>query len=494
MNNDDEDDNVVDLDAKRNEKRRKNQSDKENEFEDLLAAADEWLNENPIREVLKLRCYFVQKSNREWIAVKRANFSSHWPEWSDKFAKAVTHCLRARGWAYLDATYTYASCPSDTFNMLDRSGWILPDEGEYHWLFDVLMQSLSGNKPENLEHLEHVLVHKYLNPWAYTLPCLLIHGEGGVGKNVLVDIALYKLFDEQTYSGRPANVIGDFNGTLKGKAVVMINEADSESTNTDELKNTFQSARLTINEKGISQYQVDNTPLYIISSNKTDGGVWLDRSEADRRYSVLHVKKGQSLAYWLALHAGDIPSDQKFLDKTDPIFVKWQQWMLNEGGKILADPHNIANWFGAMFLRHADKPHPLALHGEDFNRLMDIQKPMLERICEAVFSDPDFQHIERKTMHRAYVLLCEQDGQRGHLKQAKFYERVRELAERQWPHLIETQVNVHDPVTSRDTRPEVWIPAAKVQRGGQGQQKHRSTTSKYLCETGYKTTWVGPEV
>src|SRR5690348_9031636 len=176
---DDIDDNVIDFReaaAKKRGRPQRTQEEKEQQEQDLIEAAEQWLEANPLRECLKQRCYFVQKENRQWIPAMRHNFGSHYPIWSEKFGKAVTHVMAGRGWNHLDCTYTYGACPSDTFNMLDRSGWLEPDIGEYHWLFDVLMQALSGNKPENLDHLEHVLVYKFLHPQAYTLPCLLIHG------------------------------------------------------------------------------------------------------------------------------------------------------------------------------------------------------------------------------------------------------------------------------------------------------------------------------
>ena len=80
-------------------------------------------------------------------------------------------------------TYTFRQdLPPDMLNLLDQSGWLKPDVGDCHWLFDVLIQSLGGNKIENIEHIKHVLAYKYLYPEAYTLPCLVIHGEGGLAK------------------------------------------------------------------------------------------------------------------------------------------------------------------------------------------------------------------------------------------------------------------------------------------------------------------------
>jgi hypothetical protein len=208
--------NVVMLDQHRNEKPKQ----PEQETDDVLAAADQFLDANPMREVLRLGCYFLQRADGAWFAVRPGHLKGHFPEWSQsKFRVAVTMRLQERGWTYNDVTYTFLpNLPSDMLNLLDRSGWLQPATGDCHWLFDVLVQSLGGNKIENMEHIKHVLAYKYLHPEAYTLPCLMIHGEGGVGKNVLVNHVLGIIFDGQTTSTASANVIGNFNSTLKGKA------------------------------------------------------------------------------------------------------------------------------------------------------------------------------------------------------------------------------------------------------------------------------------
>ena len=498
---DQEDDNVINLNAKREQKRRKSQSEKEQEQEDLLAAASDWHQEKQLREVLSKGCYFVKRQDGKWLGVKRAHFANHYPEWTTKFAQAVTSIMEMRGHTYLDVTYTYKTCHADVLNLLDRSGWLELDIGDYHWLFDVLIQSLGGNKPPNIEHIEEVLVYKYQNPASYTLPCLVIHGEGGVGKNVLVDTVLYLLFGRQTYSGVADDIIGDFNALVKGMAVVMIDEAEADAISETKLKHMLNRARLTINDKGIPQYEIDNTPLYLIGSNKSEGGVWLDRSQADRRYSVLHVKKGQSLAYWVALHMGLIPADQKYISEDEPAYQQATRWLKSEGSKILSDPTQIACWMGSLFLKHGDKPEPLPLHGDDFKRLMDIQKPMDERVFEAVFNDPDFDHIERRVLHKGYVALCDEDGQKRHLKEMKFYEKLRDWVERNKPHLIETQITVAETALglTKESRPRVWIARDRVQVGGQvagKDNRHRGTRHKYIADGGQfgRPKWVGPEV
>ncbi len=332
--------------------------------------------------------------------------------------------LQERGWTYNDVTYTFRQgLPPDLLNLLDRSGWLEPDVGSYHWIFDVLVQSLGGNKAENMEHIKHVLAYKYLHPEAYTLPCLMIHGEGGVGKNLLVNHVLGVVFDGQTTSTASANVVGNFNSTVKGKTVVLLDESMAEKVNGDALKIVLGNATITINEKNVAQYDADNTPFYLISSNDSEGGLYLDRSHADRRYSVMLVEQNETLDYWIARHEGWITDDMHD-DQRDVACRQAKQWMHDHGFAILTDRQQIACWLGHLLLTYGELPHPMPLHGADFKRLMGIQKPVKERIVEAVFNDPSFTHIEKKVLYKAYRLLSDESGHRGKVRDHVFYAFV----------------------------------------------------------------------
>jgi uncharacterized Zn-binding protein involved in type VI secretion len=413
--------NVVMLDQHRNEK----QKQPEQETDDLLAAADQFLDANPMREVLRLGCYFMKRADGSWFAIRPGYLAGHFPEWSQpKFRVAVTMKLQERGWAYNDVTYTFRQdLPSDMLNLLDRSGWLQPATGDHHWVFDVLMQSLGGNKTENMEHIKHVLAYKYLHPEAYTLPCLLIHGEGGVGKNLLVNHVLGIIFDGQTTSTASANVIGNFNSKVKGMAVVLMDESMAEKVNSDALKIALGNATITINEKGIAQYDADNTPLYMISSNDSEGGLYLDRSHADRRYSVMLVEQGETLDYWIARHEGWI-TDEMPHDQREAACHRAKQWMHDHGFALLTDRQQVACWLGHIVLTYGELPHPMPLHGVDFRRLLHIQKPIKERIVEAVFNDAGFTHIEKKVLYKAYRLLSDESGHRGKVRDHVFYAHV----------------------------------------------------------------------
>jgi hypothetical protein len=59
--------NVVKLDQHRTER---NPEPDRKDTDDLLAAADQFLSANPMREVLRLGCYFLKRDDGSWFPVK----------------------------------------------------------------------------------------------------------------------------------------------------------------------------------------------------------------------------------------------------------------------------------------------------------------------------------------------------------------------------------------------------------------------------------------
>ena len=348
-----DEDNVHDLGAYREAKRRKTQSEKERDHEDLLEAADAFLDQNPMWEVLKLGCYYKRRMDGTAIPVKADYLKRHHTVWNAKFEKAITFRLEERGWTYNDATYSFrADLPSDMLNLLDRSRWIEPRAGKYHPIFDMLCWSIGGGKDENVEHLRHCIAHKYLHPEDYTIPNLVIHGEGGGGKNLMVNVVLKRVFDGATFSAESDNVVGQFNNLIAGKALVMIDESMASKTSASKMKLIAGNPFVTVNPKNVPQFEADNTAWYWVGSNeKESGGIWLDRSNADRRYSVFHIEDGHTLTYWIALSKDWITPNYNS-DQYEEASAKAKRWLDNEGLKHLQDRTQIAAWLHALIEKY----------------------------------------------------------------------------------------------------------------------------------------------
>ena len=103
--------------------------------------------------------------------------------------------------------------------------------------------------------------------------------------------------------------------------------------------------------------------------------------------------------------------------------------MHTHGFAILTDRQQIACWLGELLLTYGELPHPEPLHGADFRRLLNIQKPVKERIIEAVFNDPGFTHIEKKVLYKAYRLLSDKFGASRQGARSRVLRHCRDVAE-----------------------------------------------------------------
>ena len=194
------------------------------------------------------------------IPVKADYLRRHHTVWNAKFEKAINFRLEERGWTYNDATYSFrADLPSDMLNLLDRSRWIEPQAGKYHPIFDMLCWSIGGGKDENVEHLLHCIATSICI--LKTIPSLnlVIHGEGGGGKNLMVNVVLKRVFDGATFSAESDNVVGQFNNLIAGKALVMIDKSMASKTSASKMKLIAGNPFVTVNPKNVPQFEADNT-------------------------------------------------------------------------------------------------------------------------------------------------------------------------------------------------------------------------------------------
>jgi hypothetical protein len=229
-------------------------------------------------------------------------------------------------------------------------------------------------------------------------------------------------------------------------------------------------ADLTLNEKFMPECKIDNTPLWIIGTNESEGGIFLDRSEADRRFSVIHAEKGHTLVQNIAdAHGWSIPEAR--------------QWMVTEGDRICGDVREVAKWLGHLTRRYGNQPLPLALHGEDFRRLLDIQKPMDEGIAEAVFRDEDFLYVERKVLYHGYKQLTLRSGKKP-VGENKFVAMVEGWLKAHRPEIETKEVWFDKP---RKGRRRVWYDTSKPNIDT---LTKRDNADLYV---GISKEWVGPE-
>jgi len=472
--------NIVPL-TKRDHEATESVERKKERSRDLIRMAEEFLDKNPMVFVQRLNCYFALSAADKWVPVKRYSMADRHEEWSiPRFPQAITRVMAKRGLLYLDITISFAAVGADVFNGLRRDRWLQPQDGPYPVLFDTLMQSLGGNKPENIAHIEHLLAYKYAHPETSSqLPALAIHGEGGVGKNLLVQHVLAQVYPDQTTAQTAEMALSSHNTELEGMMVCLLDESNAEKINDAILKNLIGNSRIWINPKNINKYLVDNTALYIISSNSEEGAVYLNRSHADRRLSICYCLPGQPLEYWIARERGWIAPEVTALTEREPIYQQARQWMHETGYGIVTNKDNVAKWLGHLVRKYADAGLPTPLHGDDYQRVSDLQKPTHEAFIAAVLGAEEFKYIERGVFLEGYRITCRDHGYRP-IGSKRFYHAVRSHARLHMPELVEIERVIGDKHLRFFSR----IPQAH----------HVNNRERYLDSGPAGPFWVGPAI
>ena len=394
--------------------------------------------------------------------------------------------LAAHGRIYDNLIYTFQPDKAPRkLNKLDQSLWLKPSAGDYHWLFDIVTYAMGGGKPDNIEHIERLIAFKFAHPHCPTLPALVIHGEGSLGKNLLVEYTLKTLFSGGATSGSVETLLGGFNTPLVGMIVVLIDEVSAKKVNHDKLKNMLGSSTMWVNEKQLRQYQTPAIAWYIISSNKHEGGIFLDRSSADRRYSICYVEAGKDIHKWISEKLST--SEKKVTSDEAAVWIK------ANAERILTDKAGVSHWIHALLKKDEGQSQPLAFHGEDFERMMDVQKPVEEALIPAVFNDPDFTHIDRQALYLGYQLLCKREGRFGVMSARHFYAKVRVWLMANKPdidHEDYQQRQNHAHVS--DTDKKVWIWSKKSLHNTVIETVKHDNTDQYI-DNSFSPKWIGPE-
>ena len=299
---------------------------------------------------------------------------------------------------------TFNQCSPDVLNLLSTASWLQPEQGPVQPIFDVLFDSLSAGRKDVRDHIEKVFVYKYLHPEEYVIPCITISGEGGVGKNELIEKVFATIFgDQQIAALGTEEAFGAFNGQMLGKTIVYIDEAIPSKVGAESLKRKAGNKTLQVNTKYGAQGTYDNTPWYWLGGNGTNGNLFLSGDSVDRRYSVIKVER--NLMHWVGKHIGvEAAGMGSSLPDGHPCVVWW-----SENKKHLSDKVSVSHWLHSVLVKWGLQQYaPSALHDEDYHDLIETQKGEFQETMEWVFDDEHFTHIERPVLYRIYVLKCKE--------------------------------------------------------------------------------------
>lgn len=307
---------------------------------------------------------------------------------------AFSHAMDQLGRNKHVAAYSFRNKENeDVLGLMRQEHWLQPadTDEEPHDLFRLLTLSIGGGNEEIADHIEQVVYWKYLHPEDYQIPCLVITGPGGTGKNEFVLGPLQTIFGESQVVALPFSMVfGDYTGERRGKTVVYVDEVVSSKSDAENMKAVVGNKTVSVNVKGGKQGQVENTAMYMVGGNDRSGAFLLDGTKADRRWSIISTKESIMphirRKYGFKLLENPGPNRE---DEQDAI-----EWFENNR-YVLNDPIEVAKWLRYLIVKHSNlcKKRPSGYHGEAYHSQRMKQMTPTEEFCEIIFRDPAFTYL-----------------------------------------------------------------------------------------------------
>ncbi|MGJ0430884.1 primase-helicase family protein [Methylobacter sp.] len=335
------------------------------------------------------------EQNRRWIHYKNDKGLFNFFKIVDKEQIiAFKDALEELGHVKEEAVNTFKPVTDNQLNFCSTKHWLKPKPGIVHDAFKLGFKALCGEKQEAQDKLEHTIAWKYLHPEEYKLPMFAFNGEGGVLKNEILIGTLGVVFgQEQVVATSCADALEGFNGEMLGKTIVLFDESKIDKTNYEKLKARIQNEKMNIEVKFGVKGSFDNTPLYFAGSNEITGAVRVGGSSVDRRFSIVTVRRN---IMEICAEAWGTEYDKRHGD--GPTVEKW----FKEYEPALRDPEKVAIWLNSIIEKWKDAGKPMPYHGEDYDRLVQIQKSAFDHTMEWIFNRDNFEHISD---HDAYLVF-----------------------------------------------------------------------------------------
>lgn len=330
------------------------------------------------------------EDSQEWVfnspdALKQSDKRLRGPQNWEQFLQV----MQAGGRVKETKTYSFNKTPSSVLNMMQPAEWLEPKDGDLHQFFNYMMTAISGGKEENALHIKQCLGWKYLYPQTWQLPALAWYGKGGAGKNLFVEKVLGTIFGGTSIAKRSFEQVKKFAESIAGKTVVFFDERPSRDDESA-LKFFVGQPTLSIEPKGHAVYDCENTGWYIIATNGEEGPVRIEKNGTERRWSIL--KTTETLV--------DVVMRSEGVDEATA-----RSMVVAADKDVFSNPDEIAKFLYTC-VAEAKKlgTFPHALHGEDFDELIDTQQGADEDILHDVFvSYKDFEGITLQTLYGMYV-------------------------------------------------------------------------------------------
>jgi len=158
---------------------------------------------------------------------------------------------------------------------------------------EYLIKNVAWNKQENIEYLHKAILYKYHNLNDFTIPAIVFYWAWWSGKGTLISLLGVIFWEENVLANLWQRDISWNFDTYKGqKLVVEFAELSTNNTNSDykilnKLKNIIGAEKITVNEKGVQAYQIENIAWFFISSNSNKPLQLDEKSMWNRRFTII---------------------------------------------------------------------------------------------------------------------------------------------------------------------------------------------------------------
>lgn len=269
----------------------------------------------------------------------------------------------------------------------------------YHWIFDAIMESLSGGhiNSDQFDAFQKTIWSKYLHPENVYLPHISICDEiGRGGKGLFANNFLRHLFMGNIADNcNIGHVIGKFNAVVAGKAIIVVNETNRDKMEHESTKAFLGSPTIIVEPKGMDPYPADNTGMVFFLTNESTGGVNVSGTKSDNRFSFFNVKETiyAACGRWIEATTGE---------KWTELQIK--QWIesraMDSGQNLLRDEYEMGKWINAMQEKWGDVVHVEPFHDLEYERIIDAQRGAWTQTVEQVFEDTNFEYIRWEVLER----------------------------------------------------------------------------------------------
>ena len=183
-------------------------------------------------------------------------------------------------------------CPNDCYNLwkpykMELIDNFIHDENAIEFMKNHI-KILCNHEDEIYNYLCNWIGHIIQFP-SQKSNCPIIIGRQGSGKTSIIHFIEHMLGSDKVYitPDPDKHIWGAFNGVIQNKIVININEINKlqAKSGIDFMKNLITEPTVTINEKGIKPYEINNSFRFIITTNNTDP---FCISQDDRRFWMIY--------------------------------------------------------------------------------------------------------------------------------------------------------------------------------------------------------------